>query len=714
MRLLRYVAPLALILVIAIPTAMQRTTREGTGAPGQSFSPAEIVAAREALGLKAAKLDREGPKRFDRPAEAMEFYHDQRLAEGETELPFEHMRGELEKIRAREIAQTKTGADGAPVPGPGGILAWNEVGPGNIGGRTRAIVFDPVNPDIMYAGGVAGGVFKSTDGGATWNPTDDLMLNLAVSTIAIDPNDGNVLYAGTGEGFGTGGPFVRGLGIFKSTDAGATWNQLSGTVSGVPTGAFYYVNKIVISPNDSNRLYAATRYGVWRTLDGGANWSVVLANPSYMAAANVSNGSTLGCLDLAVRSDRNPDVLFAAFGSSQADGLFRSDDGGATWFGYNTPSHQGRMSIAIAPSDNDVVYVTMTDNGGLGGYGRIANLYRADDGENFNAVLDLNHKFGPWLFSYVSIATGCYEYFYIPSQGWYDNAIAVDPLDPMKVWVGGINTYRSDDGGQTFGIAGYWFFYTADPVPPVNIHPDQHAIVFHPGFDGTTNQTMYVGNDGGLFRTQNARAATSQEECAIGENPGPPPDIAWENLNNGYGVTQFYHGDAAKQIDMFVGGAQDNGTSRGLSTTDPNGWDLLYGGDGGYVAIDPTDPDRLYIEIQGFPQIFESIDGGDSFYAAVNGITDTDGLFITPFAMDQSNPDVMWTGGQRPWRTTNGTASWELAGTNFAGPNQISAIAIAPSDGNVVYLGFNNGYVVRSTNALAPSPAWTIQTNGLY
>lgn len=714
MRLLKYVAPLALIIVITIPAIFLRSSQEGANVSPKTFSAAEVEAAREALRLKAAKLDREGPKRFDQPDKAMAFYHEQRLADGEIELPFEHMRDELGKIRAREAAQAKSGGAKNAAAGPGDILAWNEVGPGNIGGRTRAIVFDPVNPDIMYAGGVAGGVFKSTDAGASWNPTDDFMLNLAISTLAIDPNNGNVLYAGTGEGFGTGSPFVRGLGIFKSTDAGATWNQLAGTVSGVPTGAFYYVNKIVISPNDSNRLYAATRYGVWQSLDAGVSWSVVLANPSYLAAANVSNGSTLGCLDIAVRNDRNPDVIFAAFGSNTADGLFRSDDGGASWFGYNGPSHQGRMSIAIAPSNNDVIYLTMTDNGGLGGYGRIANLYRADDGVNFSAVLDMAHQFSPWLFSYVSIATGCFVYPFIPSQGWYDNAIAVDPLDPMQVWVGGINPYRSDNGGVTFGIAGYWFFYGAEEVPATNIHPDQHTIVFHPDYDGTTNQTMYIGNDGGLWRTQNARAATSQEECAIAQNPGPPPDIAWETLNNGYGVTQFYHGDAAKQIDMFVGGAQDNGTSRGLSQTAPNAWDMIYGGDGGYVAIDPTDPDRLYIEIQGFPQIFESLDGGDSFYTAVNGITDTDGLFITPLAMDQSDPFIMWTGGQRPWRTMNGTASWELAGTNFAGPNQISAIAIAPSDGNIVYLGFNNGYVVRSTNALSPSPSWTIQVNGLY
>ena len=141
---------------------------------------------------------------------------------------------------------------------------------------------------------------------------------------------------------------------------------------------------------------------------------------------------------------------------------------------------------------------------------------------------------------------------------------------------------------------------------------------------------------------------------------------------------------------------------------------MIHGGDGGYVAIDPTDSQHLFLEIQGFPTIRVSYDGGQTTEPAVNGITDTDGLFITPYAMDQDDPDVMWTGGSRPWRTVNGAALWQLAGTDFAGPGTISAIAIAPSDSDVVYLGFDNGYIVRSTNALDASPNWTTYTTGLW
>jgi photosystem II stability/assembly factor-like uncharacterized protein len=717
MKSIQYELGAAFLVTIALAGCSSGKRDRSLHAPRVAAPNPEVLttgqpeAARIALQRKRDKLMREGPKRFDQPQEAWDFFVRQRLPSGEVELPVEHLRAELDKLEAREeslLAERDTRTL------PGGITGWNEIGPGNIGGRTRAIVFDPVNPDTLYAAGVAGGIWKSIDAGAGWAVTDDLMLNLAVSTIAIDPTNPDILYAGTGEGFLGGRPGVQGLGIFKSTDAGATWAQLPGTVTGVPQGAFHYVNKLVISPNDSARIYAATRFGVWRSLDSGQTWSAVLSNPRYHTGVPATNGCTLGCTDLAIRTDRNPDMLFAAFGSFEKDGLYRSNDGGDSWTEYTTASYQGRMTIAIAPSDNDVIYLAMADNGGLYGWGRLVSVFRADDGVSFSSVLDFDHPFSLWLFSYLSIATGCYEHPVIYSQGWYDNIIAVDPVDPDVVWVGGINVYRSDNGGQTFGLAGYWFNYMMDPPPPTYIHPDQHVIAFHPAYNGTTNQTVYVGNDGGIFRTTNAGAATSQEECPIGPDPGPPPEIVWESMNNGYGVTQFYHGDSAKEVDMFVGGSQDNGTSRALATDAPDSWKMIHGGDGGYVAIDPTNNQRLFVERNGFPQIYLSTDGGETFVEAINGISDTDGLFITPLAMDQSDPDVLWTGGSRPWRTTDGAALWEVAGPDFAGPGRISAIAIAPSDSAVVYLGFDNGYVARTTNGLDPSPTWTIFVNGLH
>jgi len=694
---------LLLLCALGITQLLPERTIEDTPRSSAVPQPNELAvqAGWKALEGKRAKLDERGPKSLDEPQAAMEFFLEQRLPAGEQVLPIQHLRTELERLRQRERTSRTAGAG-----------TWKELGPGNIGGRTRALAIDPTNPDVMYAAGVAGGVWKSTDGGASWNVADDLMLNLSVCTIAIDPVNPSVLYAGTGEGYYLSDVFVRGLGIFKSVDAGATWNQLSGTVSGVPTGAFDYVNEVVISPNDSNRVYAGTRTGVWRSLDAGQSWSVVLSNPQYLATSPATNGCAVGCTDLAIRTDKNPDVLYACFGSVQSDGLYRTLTGGNSWQAYTVPSNQGRMSVAFAPSDNDIMYLLMADNGSGGATGKLVNVYRSLDGGNsFTGQVDFGSLTGPWLLSNLSLATGCLAGGAY-SQGWYDNIIAVDPVDPDIVWVGGVDLFRSDDGGVNFEIPGYWMFYLVQPPLPYYIHPDHHTIVFHPGYDGVANQTMYVGNDGGLFRTQNARAATSLEDCPLPPNL-PLPEVEWENLNNGYGVTQFYHGDSARVEQVYIGGAQDNGTCRVQSAITPEDWDMIFGGDGGYVAIDPRDSQTVYIEYHVFPSIQKSTDGGDTFVQATNGITDTDGIFITPFAMDQESPWVLWTGGRRPWRTTAGAGSWAAVGPDFAGPNKISAIGIAPSDGNVVYLGFNNGYVARTTNGLAPSPNWQIFANGL-
>lgn len=673
----------------------------------RSLTPEQIEEARRTIQLKGERLRDEGPKPTDRPNEAAQYFLDQRLAPGMDRLPIEHLLEESRRLQQRQLEQIE-------VAGTSGALGWQNLGPGNIGGRTRALVIDPNQPDTMFAAGVAGGVWKTTDGGENWNLTDDFMLNLAVCSLAMDPNDSNVLYAGTGEGYFFSSAFVTGFGIFKSTDAGESWTHLSGTTTGVPAGAFDYVNKVVISPNNSNRVYAATRTGVWRSIDAGQSWNVVLSNPNYINTPPTTSGCLVGCTELVVRDDRNPDVLFACFGSAQADGFYRSEDGGSSWLAYSVPSNQGRMTLALAPSNQDILYLLMADNGSGGALGKLVNVYRSTDGgDSFTGQVDFDSLAGPWILSNLSLATGCLTGFDVYSQGWYDNIIAVDPTSPDSVWVGGVDLFRSDDGGENFKLAGYWFFGNVDDPPTSFIHADQHEIVFHPDYDGLFNQQMFVTNDGGLWRTDNALGFTSLEDCPLPADE-PEPEIVWESLNNGYGVTQFYHGDSAKSEPIYAGGCQDNGTNLVSSNTTPDDWQKIFGGDGGYVAIDPRDSQTIYAEIQFFPEIRKSTDGGQTFQLAVDGITDTNGGFIAPFAMDQDNPDVLWCGSSRPWRTTNGATLWEAAGPNFVGSNRISAIAIAPSDSNVVYMGLETGYVVRTTNALAPSPTWQVFANGLY
>ncbi|MEZ6242169.1 MAG: GC-type dockerin domain-anchored protein [Phycisphaerales bacterium] len=675
---------------------------------------------------RAERGEREGRRelgeRMDEPEEAMRFFLAQRLGPGMTQYPIEQVQAARRWTQQRERdLRAQRGAL------PGGLDHWEPLGPGNIGGRTRAILINPVNPDIMYAGGVAGGVFKSTNGGASWNPTSDDLINIAIASMVMDPTNPDVIYAGTGEGF-FNSDGVRGLGIFKTTDAGATWNQLPGTVEpAVPFGAFFRCNKLAISPNDHNRLYAATRTAVWTSPDGGATWEALLDNPTVTDLppdVPEADGSSAGFTDIAVRQDTpmgQPDVIFACSGSFTPSGLYRSEDAGASWDKLGTNADlirgdQGRMTISIAPSNNDVVYICMANNGGSGATGQFVNVFRSTNGgDTWEPRVDFGQEISPFLLSNLIFGAGCFgngQY----AQGWYDNYIRVDPTNPDVVWVGGVDIFRSDDGAQTFGIASYWWL---DSTFDAYVHADQHELVFHPDYDGVTNTTIFSGSDGGIYRSDNALAATTLEDCPFDDNFDLVfddfPQIIWHTLNNGYGVTQFYHGAVASMSDTFIGGAQDNGTSRVTSTGAINSWTEVYGGDGGYCAIDAANNNNMYAETQFFPSMVRSTDGGANWFDANNGIFDSDGLFINPFAIDKSMPNVLWSGGQRPWRTINSANSWVPAGPNFSGPANQSAIAIAPSNSNVVYYGFEDGYVARSANALDPNPDWELfdSDNGL-
>ena len=241
------------------------------------------------------------------------------------------------------------------------------------------------------------------------------------------------------------------------------------------------------------------------------------------------------------------------------------------------------------------------------------------------------------------------QHFELRLCGGHDR-LAVDPLDPGILWLGGVYLFRSDNGGRTFAYAdgplgGPRAFYHLN-------HPDNHAIVFHPDFDGGLNQTVFVASDGGIARSNDARGRPSSSFCALAG------DIEWTNLNNDYATTQFYHGDSAAGGELIVGGSHDNGTNLTRGFESFNDWRTVFLGDGGYVAIDPRDSDVFYVEMQGFPSIYRTDDGGHSFRLETSGITERPELFISPLAMDPSNPDILWTGGQSPWRYNRQSARW--------------------------------------------------------
>jgi hypothetical protein len=644
------------------------------------LSPSEKARVQQ----KRAELELElagNVHRFDQPAEAQEFHRAKRAPVGETAVPVERYLGARRRMRNMPVHSTASHdlvAADAAAAAMAALETWSELGPGNIGGRTRGLVIDPTSPTTMYAGGVAGGVWKTTNAGASWAALDDFMANLAVSALTMDPGNSSVLYAGTGEGY-FNIDAVRGAGIFKTTDSGSTWIQLASTNN----SSFHYVNDIVVSPNNSQRVYAATRLGVFRSLNGGTSWTQV-----HAPGAN-------GCLDLAIRTDSANDVVFASCGTFAVANVFRNlDAGGAgTWTSVLTESNMGRTSIAIAPSNQDVIYAlaSSTEAGNFSN-GLLAVFRSIDGGGSWTARVRNTDPtpLNTVLLTNPSYALGCFGTSYF-NQGWYDNIIAVDPVNPDIVWAGGIDLFRSDDGGQNWGLASYWWTGLAQ-----GNHADHHALVFHPDYDGVTNKVLFSGNDGGVYRTDDARAATGTAVCTPSSS-----SVTWTALNNSYGVTQFYHGLPYPNGQTYFGGTQDNGTIRGTDAGGPSTWSAIYGGDGGYVAVDPTNTNILYAETTGI-SIRKSTNGGTSFASATNGISDN-GLFINPFVMDPSSPLRLWTSGQFMWRTVDGAGLWARASAQVNGT--VSAIAVSPANPNRVLAGTNTGHIHRTDVGLSSNGA---------
>lgn len=544
-----------------------------------------------------------------------------------------------------------------PVDGAGiSPDAWTWIGPGNIGGRLRAIIIHPSNPNVMWVGSASGGVWKTTNGGAAWFPLDDFMATLSIGCMVMDPTNPDVLYAGTGEGFfeaaagSSNTAAMRGAGIFKTTDGGATWSQMPSTAG--PN--WYFVNRLAIHPTNPAIMLAATGSGIYRTTDGGSTWTATLSHAA---------------LDLKV-DPTNP-LNVVAGGDHHDPGPYYSTNGGLSWTEATGVPASERVELAYAPSDPSIVYAGVSISNSI-------RLYRSTDGGRTYTSR------GGSLSTYSS----------------YNSTLWVDPTNPNTLVAGGVYLYRSTNGGssvsRTFN----------------SVHPDMHVIVNHPAFDGGGNRIVYFGHDGGISRTNDVYGSSTVD------------------LNNNLGVTQFYGVALNAQSGVVVGGTQDNGTLRYAG--DPQDWRMTFGGDGGFCAADPTNPNYMYGEIY-FAQIFRSTNGGQNWSYIHNGISETNRSncnFIPHFILDPNDANRMLVGCRRLWRTNNvkaGTPAWAAIkpalglsptprdGTNMLDqnhfeendPRNISTVTVAPGNSNRIYVGHNNGHVFLTNNGLDANPTWT-------
>lgn len=643
------------------------------------------------------------PVPYDLSGEAIEFYRLKRLPEGETQIPVERYFAARQQMRFMprystnqnrllpSQAETRNEIEGT-------LSDWTPLGPGNVGGRTRALLIHPTDPNLMYAAAVAGGVWKTVNAGASWVPLGDMLPNIAVSSMAIDSKNPSVIYAGTGEGF-FNFDAIRGAGIFKTTDGGATWTRLNATA----TPDFYYVNDIVVSPTDGRRVYAVTRAGVWRSVDGGASWVRTL-DPAV----------TGGCLDLVMRSDQPTDYLFASCGTFSQAKVYRNTDasGAGAWTEVLSDSGMGRTSLALAPSNQNIIYAASANPATNNQPGLHAIFRSTASGDQNTWTAQVRKadatKLNTVLFSWTQDAffsncgLGPDRFF---NTGWYANSIAVDPIDANRVWVGGVDLFRSDDGGANWGLASH---SQSNASVPQYAHRHHHAIVFHPQYDGggNGNKTMFVAGDGGIYKTDDALAATARGTTA----PCDPANSAvrWISLNRDYAATQLYHGSPHPDGTRYVAGASGFGFLRGSDGDGVNGWQQMLGGDGGFVVIDPANPNIIYAATSG-SFIRKSVDGGQTFAPAYQGILDPGFVYIAPLVSDPSDSSRLWTGGRSLWLSANGAARWSQASPTLQ-QGSFTAIAVAPDDSNFVVAGTSAGSIIRNANALSGDGQWASAT----
>ncbi|MFM9985408.1 MAG: WD40/YVTN/BNR-like repeat-containing protein, partial [Flavobacteriales bacterium] len=526
-------------------------------------------------------------------------------------------------------------------------LDWSHRGPFNIGGRTRAFALDVLNENTMLAGGVTGGMWKSTDGGSAWTKTTAFADIHSVSCVVQDTRPGheNTWYQGTGEesyGVVSGTSFTSqfsGNGIFKSTDNGDSWTQLFSTVSNTPEntlqiGSYDFSWNMAIDHTNlaEEEVYAAVYSGIIRSTDGGSTWQQVLgfgsAGQEFTDIMITPQGVLYATLSFANASNNG--------------GYFRSTDG-INWTEI-TPTgitSQRRTVMCVNPqNDNEVYFLTEIIGTSLSevGHTLFKYTYVSGDGSGNN---------GTWENRSVNLPDGSCELFIgndfefetFRTQFSYDMCIAHHPTIPDLLFIGGININRSTSAfwnDDSEWIGGYrcneeepWFY-----VYP-NHHPDQHFMVFSP----SDPNVMYSANDGGLYKS----------------NTILDPTVTWTSLNNGYSNAQFYtvHMEQGHtESDFVFGGMQDNGTWITNNTTANQNWKELHSDDGAYGALPEGRAFVITSSQQG--KIFKKTMDAEGNLTGTRRIDADQGpaaLFINPLILDPlNNVDLYLAGNRTIWQ----------------------------------------------------------------
>lgn len=506
---------------------------------------------------------------------------------------------------------------------------WTQIGPfgapsGSGSGRTNCIAFHPINSGYILIGTASGGIWRSYNDGASWVTNTDGLENLGISDIAFSPSNPNIVYAATGD---RDGGDTYSVGLLKSFDSGFTWH---------PTGLTYTQNakrkiyKILVHPQNDSIIFLASSLGLRKSLDGGNTWIQIRAG-SFVDAEFKPN---------------DPNTIYAATNTI----VIRSVDGGITWTNLTIPfvSANRRLQIAVTAADANYVYV-LAANSSDNGFG---GLYRSVDGGTTFALRASSPNLLGWNKN-GNDAGG---------QGWYDLALGVSQTNPNLIFVGGVNIWKSANGGTSWSLSGHW---TGNNAPYV--HADIHELKFSP-HNGTT---VWACTDGGLS------VSTSN-----GSN--------WTEKNTDLSIAQMYRmGSSASNANLILTGWQDNGTN----FNNNNSWGKVIGGDGMECFIDYSNNNYMYGSLY-YGDIRRSTNGGNSWVGITDDLQES-GAWVTPYIQDPNSAATLYVGYQDVFKSTNRGTSWTKI-SNFGATMNLNALSVAPSNSNYIYAA--NSYALFMTS----------------
>jgi photosystem II stability/assembly factor-like uncharacterized protein len=623
-----------------------------------------------------------------------------------------HAVNHARKMHAQYLLKVRSNIAGVAAKTPG--FTWKLAGPDAVGGRTRALGIDQRNPDIIIAGAVSGGIWKSTDGGNTWQMKTEDIDSYSVTSLAQDPTHPDTWYYSAGEllGNSASSSFGRhsiapyfGTGIFKSTNNGETWNRIPSTQDTDTQfdSQYDFMERIRISPKTGTVFFASDGFGIFRVANGH------FPKPGDVSDLAVGGVGEHEYADVAVASDGTVAAALSSVNAGQSGGtpgIFVSHDDGKTWNNITPssfPTHYARSVLAFAPSNSDILYDFTLKTGSDTTSNQGVSFYKLNLAKNPQKAKDRAGNL-PDFSGYVGG---------ISPQGGYNMVVAVKPDDPNFVIVGTVDLFRSTDGFATaptgtsdvikdkYWIGGYAKNATDDDALEYpNQHPDEHILVFDPN----DPDILYSGNDGGIQVTKNVTASS----------------VKWKNLDKGYITTQFYDAsiNPAAGGNHFLGGTQDNGTpffifNGNLGNEEPAA--DISSGDGGFSFFTQH---YLYVSLARSVNNHPILRYNSNFSGTYNFVQPKGAkvpLFIDPYAVDPNHEGTMYFAADNDlYRNTEVD---KISNQDFKGTNQgwsvinnaslsgylISAVSVSTVPANILYYAGSSTnrkpVIMRLTNA---------------